>query len=97
MQQIVENYYRASSSLMNIGTTEGIPEELRQICINASAETVKIIDYINDHKHDLYESENEVWCPNCGCSDLEEREEDGEKIYYCNGCGYEFKESEVEQ
>ena len=60
VQQIVENYYRASSSLMNIGTTEGIPEELRQICIGASAETIKIINYINDHKHDLYESENEV-------------------------------------
>lgn len=43
--------------------------------------------------------DNAVYCPNCGCTELDEdeREEDGEKIYYCNGCGYEFKESEVEQ
>ena len=97
VQKIVENYYRASSSLMNIGTTEGIPEELRQICSGASAETIKIINYINEHKKELYETKKEKWCPNCGCTDLDGREEDGEKIYYCNGCGYEFKESEVEQ
>lgn len=97
VQQIVENYYRASSSLMNIGTIEGIPAELKEICLNASAATIKIINYVNDHKHELYESKKEVWCPNCGCSDLEQREEDEEKIYYCNGCGYESSESEVEQ
>jgi len=50
MTKVIENYYRASSALMEIGTTKNIPEELRQLSINASAATMKIINYINSHK-----------------------------------------------
>jgi hypothetical protein len=45
--KVIEDYYRASSALMRIGTTTGLPEELKQLAINASSATVKIIDYIN--------------------------------------------------
>jgi len=48
--EIIENYYRASTAIMNIGTIEGIPKELENICINATRSTVKIIDFINDNK-----------------------------------------------
>ena len=48
--KVVMNYYKATSALMEIGTTEGIPEELRQLAINASSATTKIIDYVNFHK-----------------------------------------------
>lgn len=48
--KVVTNYYKASSALMEIGTTDNIPEELKQLAINASSATVKIIDYINSHK-----------------------------------------------
>lgn len=44
---IIENYYRASTALMNIGTAENIPNELKDLAIKASAATVKIIEYIN--------------------------------------------------
>lgn len=50
ISKVIQNYYRASSALMEIGTTENIPEELRQLSLNASAATVRIIDYINSHK-----------------------------------------------
>ena len=40
---MLTNYYRASSALMEIGTTENIPEELNELAINASAETLRII------------------------------------------------------
>jgi hypothetical protein len=48
--KVVTNYYRASSALMEIGTTEDIPEDLKKLCINASVATAKIINYINTHK-----------------------------------------------
>lgn len=50
VSKVVENYYRASSALMEIGTTKNIPEELRELSLNASSATMKIIDYINTHK-----------------------------------------------
>ena len=62
VQKIVENYYKASNALMNIGTIEGIPKELRNICLNASSATVKIIDYVNKHKNELYEKKNICIC-----------------------------------
>ena len=51
-KSVVENYYRASTALMNIGTTPDIPEELKNLSIQASAATIKIIDYINQHRED---------------------------------------------
>ena len=51
-KSVVENYYRASTALMNIGTTPDIPEELKNLSIQASAATIKIIDYINEHRED---------------------------------------------
>lgn len=53
-QRLVENYYRATNALMAIGTTEHIPDELLQICLNASRATTKIIDYVNEHKEEIY-------------------------------------------
>lgn len=50
MISVIENYYRASNALMNIGTMEGISEELRDICAKASNATYKIIGYVNDNK-----------------------------------------------
>ena len=58
-QRLVENYYRASNALMNIGTTEFLPKELKDICLNASRATVKIIDYVNEHKDEIYKEPNE--------------------------------------
>jgi hypothetical protein len=58
-QRLVENYYRAKNALIDIGTTEHIPNELLQICLNASRETTKIIDYINEHKEELYKEPSE--------------------------------------
>lgn len=48
--KVVTNYYKASSALMEIGTTENIPDELLQLAMQASNATVKIIDFINSHK-----------------------------------------------
>jgi hypothetical protein len=48
--KIVENYYKASGALMEIGTIENIPEDLKQLVINASSATIKIIDYINENR-----------------------------------------------
>lgn len=48
--KIIENYYKASNALMEIGITKNIPDELKQLSINASSETMRIIDYINNHK-----------------------------------------------
>lgn len=48
--KVVTNYYRASNALMEIGTTDNIPEELKQLAIKASAATSRIIDFINSHK-----------------------------------------------
>lgn len=48
--KIVTNYYRASSALMEIGTTKDIPEELKQLAVKASSATARIIDYINAHR-----------------------------------------------
>ncbi|MFT9496354.1 hypothetical protein [Anaerosolibacter sp.] len=48
--KVVENYYKATNALMEIGTTDNIPEELKQLAINASCATTKIIDYINSHR-----------------------------------------------
>ena len=37
------------------------------------------------NKYELYESEEgEIWCTNCGCSDLDEYEENDTKIYWKN-------------
>lgn|GEM_PF-6324396 len=49
--KVVTNYYKASNALMEIGTIENIPEELKQLAINASSATMKIIDYINSQKN----------------------------------------------
>ena len=48
-KSVVENYYRASTALMEIGTTKNLPCDLKEICINASRATIQIIDYINNH------------------------------------------------
>jgi hypothetical protein len=48
--KVVENYYRASTALMEIGTAENIPAELELLAIKASAATLRIIDFINSHK-----------------------------------------------
>ena len=48
--RVVTNYYKAANALMEIGTTPNIPEELKQLAINASSQTIKIINYINNHK-----------------------------------------------
>ena len=48
--KVVGNYYKAQNALMEIGTTENIPEELKQLAINASSATMRIINYINNHK-----------------------------------------------
>lgn len=58
VQIIVENYYKASNALMNIGTLEDIPKELKTICLNATSATLKIINYVNEHKEGLYEKKN---------------------------------------
>lgn len=50
---IVKNYFKASSALMNIGITENIPGELRALCVKASKATSKIIDYVNKHKEEF--------------------------------------------
>ena len=50
ISKIIENYYRAVTSLMEIGTIEGIPEELRELCTKASGATYKIIEYINKNE-----------------------------------------------
>lgn len=47
---VVENYYRAINALGAIGTTKNIPEELKQLCLDASSTTLKIINYVNDNK-----------------------------------------------
>jgi hypothetical protein len=47
--EVVLNYYTAINALGNIGTAKNIPEELKELCIKASAATLKIIDYINNH------------------------------------------------
>lgn len=52
VSNIMTNYYIASHALMSIGMDENIPEELKQITIEASAATVKIVNYINAHKGD---------------------------------------------
>jgi hypothetical protein len=44
---------------MGIGSTEHIPDELLQICLNASKATTKIIDYINEHKEEIYQEPSE--------------------------------------
>lgn len=49
-EKVLTNYYRASSALMEIGTTQNIPEELKELAIDASAATLRIINYINSHK-----------------------------------------------
>jgi hypothetical protein len=48
--KVIENYYIASKALMEIGTTDNIPEVLEMLAINASRATMKIIDYINSDK-----------------------------------------------
>ena len=48
--KVVTNYYKASSALMEIGTTKDIPDELLQLTIKASNATAKIIDFINSHR-----------------------------------------------
>jgi ADP-ribose pyrophosphatase YjhB (NUDIX family) len=48
--RIVENYYKASGALMELGTTKNIPPELLQLSLDASAATLKIINYINENK-----------------------------------------------
>jgi hypothetical protein len=47
---VVMNYYKASGALMEIGIMDNIPEELKQLVVNASSATMKIIDYINSHR-----------------------------------------------
>ena len=53
LRSIVQNYYTASNALCIIGTTENLPEELRNLCIQASNSTSKIIDYVNNHKEEF--------------------------------------------
>ena len=53
LRSVVQNYYTASNALMSIGTTENLPTELRNICIQASNSTSKIIDYVNKHKEEF--------------------------------------------
>ena len=47
---VVTNYYRANNALSEIGMCKDIPEELKEIVLEASRATIKIIDYINNHK-----------------------------------------------
>lgn len=47
---VFTNYYKASGALMEIGTMKNLPEELKQLVINASSATMAIIDYINSHR-----------------------------------------------
>ena len=49
-ERVVNNYYRANNSLIEIASTPNIPKELKQLATNASVETIKIIDYINKHR-----------------------------------------------
>ena len=49
-ERVVNNYYRANNSLMEIASTPNIPKELKQLATNASVETMKIIDYIKKHR-----------------------------------------------
>ena len=46
-QSIVEHYYMAQSALVTISVLENIPEDLKEIIINAGSSVHKIIDYIN--------------------------------------------------
>jgi hypothetical protein len=48
--KVVGNYYRAINSLSEIGTTKNIPEELKELVIDASAATLRIINWINSHR-----------------------------------------------
>lgn len=48
--KVIEIYYKATNALMEIGTNENISEELKQLVVNASSATTKIIDYINSHR-----------------------------------------------
>lgn len=57
--KVVSNYYKASNALMEIGMTENVPEELKQLAINASRDTIKIIDYINNHRFDKEDKDAE--------------------------------------
>lgn len=47
--KVIENYYKAANALMEIGTTENVPEDLKRLTINASSAVSKIIDYVNTH------------------------------------------------
>jgi len=49
-ESVVINYYKAETALTEIGITPNIPEELKQLAINALVQTIKIIDFINNHK-----------------------------------------------
>ena len=49
-EKVVTNYYKATNALIEIGTMEGISNELKNLAINASPEVRKIIDYINANK-----------------------------------------------
>jgi hypothetical protein len=57
--KVILNYYKAVSALMEIGITANIPEELKDLAVNASAATIKIIDYVNEHRMDEDQEEAE--------------------------------------
>jgi len=44
---VIENYYRASNALMAIGIMENAPSQLKDLALDASRATVKIIDFVN--------------------------------------------------
>lgn len=48
--KVVENYYRASNALIEIGGIYDLPEELMQLTINASSALLKIVYYLNTHR-----------------------------------------------
>jgi hypothetical protein len=58
--KVVMNYYKASSALMEIGTTQNLPSELLELSLNASRATIKIIDYINAHRGEEIDESNSV-------------------------------------
>ncbi len=47
---VITNYYRATNALMEIGIIEDLPEELKDITLDASRATLKIINWVNDNK-----------------------------------------------
>lgn len=73
------------------------PEETYNENICVMIKKNKINELMGLELRPLFQDE-EIWCPVCGCRNLEERENNfGDKVYICEECGYEFEGSEVEQ